>query len=350
MTADTHFSAEEIKRAVDNYIEQQLTQRYDEASELGVSYQRLWRHIRDVTLHGGKRIRPYLTFVGYGSYDEKLLPVAVAQELLHIAMLMHDDVIDQDDIRRGHPNINGTYREIYAPFLDTDQARHYAYSAAILAGDTLLSESYRLIHDAGFDAKVTSKITAQHHLAVYEVIGGELLDVEAGFVTDIDFDPLLIYRYKTSSYSFVAPLLAGAYCAGADEETIAVLHEYASNAGIAFQIQDDLLGVYGDEDETGKSIYTDLREGKQTMLIKYHKELMTPEQHERFATFGQSSATDNQLRMLKDDMVASGARDKTAKLADQYFAMADEQLDAMPDDGRTAELRQFTELLRARRS
>lgn len=102
-------------------------------------------------------------------------------------------------------------------------------------------------------------------MRIQEVVGGELTDVESAFVHDMPFDPIKIYRYKTAGYSFVGPLLSGAYCHEESQDTIDSLRRYAISAGIAFQIHDDLLGVFGDERETGKSTLTDLREGKRTL-------------------------------------------------------------------------------------
>ncbi|QQS21863.1 polyprenyl synthetase family protein [Candidatus Saccharibacteria bacterium] len=339
---------DKVLHAVDAYIKLLLQQRRDRAVSIGHSYEALWSHTSNMVMNGGKRIRPYLTFVGYGAYDERLVPVAAAQELAHVAMLMHDDIIDQDDVRRGVPNMNGIYKSLYGGYLDTQLSTHYAHAAAMLAGDALLSEAYRLVYSAGYDQAVTTQVVAQLHESIYEVIGGELLDVEAGFVTDTVFDPLIVYRYKTSSYSFIGPLLSGAYCAGVDEATIETLRQYAINVGIAFQIEDDLLGVFGNESATGKSNETDLREGKLTALITYHREGMNDEQRQRFAVFGNADASSAELAALRVDLEASGARQKTRQLAERYFTTAMQHLQALEPGPRRTELEQFTRQLRGR--
>lgn len=287
--------------------------------------------------------------VGYGGVDEAIMPVAVAQELIHNAMLMHDDVIDQDFVRHGKKNINGHYRETYQAYLDDARAMHYANSAGILAGDALISESYQLIFSSNFAPHIQAELARQLFTSIYEVIGGELVDVEAAFVTDTKFDPITVYRYKTAGYSFVGPLLSGAYCSETDDSTIEHLTTFAINAGIAFQIQDDLLGIYGDEKATGKSTLTDLREAKQTLLVLFHKEQMNVEAANRFAAFGNPDTSDDQLREIKNDMISSGARDRVIEQVTAYFDRARQALDSLPDTDRRTLLNEFIDWLSERR-
>lgn len=288
----TQLSLERTRTLVDAQMRSLFDERRRRAALINKSYAAFWDHIAEVAMAGGKRIRPYLTMVGNGSFDERVLPVALAQEFIHIAMLVHDDIIDQDTMRHGVNNMTGRYIDTYSPHVDDVRALHYANSAAMLGGDSLISEAYRLIETSTYSHEVRQKLSEQLATSIFEVIGGELLDVEAGFVTNVSHDPLTIYRYKTSSYSFIGPLLSGAYCAGTDDATLATLERFATNMGVAFQIQDDLLGVFGDEQQTGKSTTSDLREGKQTLLVRYHTDLMTPEQRERFAWFGKQDASE----------------------------------------------------------
>ncbi len=348
MDHDTNFS--ETPALIDTYIHDVLSRRITSAADVGESYVHLWQHIEKIVMVGGKRIRPYLTMVGNGRVDERVVPIAAAQELVHAAMLIHDDIIDQDFVRRGQKNIGGIYLDIYGEVLDETRATHYANSAAIMAGDALLSEAYFLVNSSSYDGEVKQKVFNQLHVSIYEVIGGELMDVESGFMQGRQFDPLQIYRYKTSSYSFIGPLLSGAYCAGESQPVIDALNEFATDIGIAFQIQDDLLGVFGEESTTGKSTLTDIHEGKQTVLVKYHRELMNEEQRTRFdTTFGQPQAEDVAVSQLKQDMEDSGAREKTSVLTASYFEKARTALTSLPDDARKSELQMFTDQLERRR-
>lgn len=281
---------------------------------------------------GGKKLRPYLTMIGYGKYSHDVVPVAAAQELLHSAVLMHDDVIDEDTIRRGRQNINGIYQAKYGPFTSQKLSRHYSYGAGVLAGDALLSEAYRVLFDAPFSPAVISSVAKQLHQSVFHVIGGELMDVEAGFMKDAHYDPMTIYRHKTASYSFIGPLLAGALCRSAHQRELRLLEKIGNSIGIAFQLQDDLLGVFGNKDTLGKTVLLDLKEGKATHLIACHKARMSTEQKTHFlSTFGNQRATKSMLEQLKSDLVVSGAQRECEELAANYFHTATGHINALPN-------------------
>lgn len=333
---------------MNDYLERIFVARTEKADSIHERYRLLWDRIERLSFCGGKRIRPYLTMVAYGQMDEKIAPVAAAQELVHIAMLIHDDVIDEDDVRRGQKNINGTYKEEYNNYLDPPRASHFASSIGILAGDALLSEAYFAIADCEFDATIKQKILKRLHSSVYEVIGGELIDVEAGFVP-VSIDPELIYRYKTSSYSFVGPLLTGAYCAELGAKTCAALEEFGTSLGIAYQIQDDLLGVFGSQEEIGKTPLIDLRDGKHTLLAAYHKEMMDEAATKRFTYFGKTQATDEQLLAIKNDMEASGAKQRTIDAATEYSSRAVAALQSLESGARREELQRLAEQLTDRK-
>lgn len=344
----SELSLTDARSMTDAFLAELLRHRTESAGMIGERYRYLWEQITPIVLTGGKRIRPYLVMVGFGALDEQIVPVAAAQELLHYAMLMHDDVIDQDFVRRGMPNLNGHYRDAYQRYLDEPRATHYAYSMAIMAGDALISESYRLLANTSFDANVREQLAERHAQSVYEVIGGELLDVEAPFVRDAAFDPMQVYRYKTAGYSFIGPLQMGAYAAGADQDTLALLEAYGEKAGIAFQIADDLLGVYGDEATTGKSTLTDLREGKQTILVAYHRERMDNEQRERFGAFGAPESDSDVLEAIKRDMEQSGARAAAERLLEEYWQESERICAQLPDGTQKDSLVALGAMLRGR--
>ena len=326
-------SISEVRPLVEDLIQAVLDERTEQAEKIHPTYANFWKTIEPMAMAGSKkRIRPYLTVLGYGKIDDEIIKIATAQEFIHLAMLIHDDVIDKDLVRNGQKNVIGRYVDEYAGMVKDDEVLHYANSAAILAGDAILSEAYLLLSQSNFDQTIKERVIKQMGTSVYEVIAGELMDVEATFRAAKTFDPLSIYRYKTASYSLVGPLLSGAYCAGADEDLVAKLESFGIVAGIVFQVQDDLLGVYGDEQKTGKSTVGDLIEGKRTLLVANHEQAMNQEQAARFDKyFGNQSATKDQLEQLKIDMIDSGARDKTVgyitecdgKIADLLGQIAD---------------------------
>lgn len=335
------------KASTEEFLAQRLSDRKKAASAIHPSYGALWENIEHVTLAGGKRLRPSLTMIGFGSFSEEILPIAAAQELLHTAMLMHDDIIDQDLIRHGQENISGIYTHKYGKWLSPLPARHYADGSALLGGDLLISEAYHSIAQSGLEPAVITHLLEQLHASFFEVIGGELMDVEAAFVQDTPYDPKTIYRYKTASYSFIRPLLAGATCAGADNTTLESLSAFGASAGIAFQLQDDLLGLFGDASKTGKSTLTDLKEAKATHLIAVHKKNMNAEMSERFlASFGKEEASEADLEELKQDLIASGAKTATEEEVVRYYT---EALQALKDLPQKKLLEEFVEGMMGRR-
>ncbi len=302
-----------------------LNEQKDTALAIHSSYGRLYEEIERVVFAGGKRLRPHLVFLGYGSYDESVAKVAAAHELLHVALLIHDDIIDRDTLRHGQATIHHNYDIVhYAPFLDNHQDRHhFSTSAALLAGDLLISSAYELLRRASLELDQYQEVTRLMSVGIFEVAGGELLDTEAPFVPGT-YAPMLVYRYKTTGYSFISPLLSGAVLSSHNSaEDIDKLRTYATNLGIAYQIKDDYLGVFGETATTGKSTFSDLREGKQTVLIAEFEKKATPEQRELFnTTFGQPSASETNLLLLKDALKESGALNEAARLEKEFTEKA----------------------------
>lgn len=325
-------SIDTVKSLVNERIKSVISRRIEQADGIHPAYLKFWQHILNTALAGGKRMRAYLTVVGYGEIDDDILSVATAHELLHIAMYIHDDVIDGDLVRHGQKNFGGSYLDEYKDLAPAAEVAHYANSAAILAGDALLSEAYQLINSTNFASDIKERLSRQLGNSIFEVIGGELLDVEASFIKLMEVDPITVYRYKTASYSTVGPLMAGAFCSRRSDESLSQLADAATNIGIAFQIQDDLLGVFGDELESGKSTIGDLREGKKTLLINKHMVNMNDAQMRRFEMyFGNNQADDAVFIELKKDIVDSGAKQETEEYIAMYFDKAKSQIDELPD-------------------
>lgn len=225
----------------------------------------LWEAL--ATQIGGKLLRPRLTataYLGLGGRDTSaLVPVAAAIEVLHTAMLIHDDLIDHDDVRRGRPNIAGLYRSGAV----SEASPEAADAAALLGGDLAMWSAVDLVLDAGLEPGIQTQVLRLLVRSVHTTVGGELLDVLGQFRAPGDVDAQSVARLKTAVYSCVVPLVAGAYLAGADQNACDHVERYGESAGVAFQLVDDLLGTFGDPAVTGKSSLSDLREGKRTELI-----------------------------------------------------------------------------------
>jgi len=293
------------------------------AEPLGAAYVELWNRIEDSTT-GGKRFRPRMVFAAYealgGTDSEAAAYVGAAFELLHTALCLHDDVIDRDFVRRGIPNVAGAFRDrAAAAGMSADAAEHHGVSAAVIAGDLALFNAYRLIDRSGVGDSTRARLLEVMDEALFASAAGELIDIDFTLQADgphVD-DILSMERLKTAVYSFEGPLQAGAILAGASDETVATLGDFGREIGIAYQVVDDVLGVFGTEAETGKTTLGDLREGKRTVLIAY---AATAPGWDGYAElFGDPALTDDDAARLRMHLIESGARTFAEGLA-RYYA------------------------------
>lgn len=320
------------KSDVNTLIDQTLVDFFESsiahARTIDVHYETLWKNLYALHSSGGKRIRPKIVMLAYSAFGgtdvDAVIPIACAHELLHFSMLIHDDIIDRDTIRYGVDNISGRYENIYGPFVSSDADRtHYANSAAIMAGDLMITSAYNLI--ATSSVPDDQKILAQRimYQSIFDVVGGELLDTESAFRPIGSIDSLKVAHFKTASYSFVGPFVTGASLARATKAEIDILKKLAINLGIAYQLTDDLLGVFGDESKTGKSSSSDIREGKRTYLVEAAVKKLTPEQLPVFlAHFGKRDATDDRIDAIRKLIIETGARHDTELQIEHYTQTA----------------------------
>jgi len=326
------------KIMVDDFLAPLLQQLTEDARRISPHYETLWQDIQNLYFAGGKRLRSYMTFLTYEAFSDtpvaSILPAAAAQELLHIAMLVHDDIIDRDDTRYGVKNIARQYLDHYEELIDDpEDRRHYSSSAAILAGDLLITQSYILIAETQVEPAIVLKTQKLLAHATFRVIGGELLDTEAAFRGADSADPLLIAEQKTASYSFVSPFLIGATLAEVSPIQRNILEKLGEQLGIAYQLRDDILGVFGNKAKTGKSVDGDIKEGKRTLLIAEFYKLATESQLEEFSLlFGKHDATESEIKRAKMLLIDSGAKASVENLIMAYSEYTHELLGSLDID------------------
>ena len=315
MQTTTSLSPGVIKEHIDAQLAAYFEKRRVESVALGASYVQLWKSLETLVMAGGKRFRPYMVVLAHQAYApeeaiQPILPAAAAQELVHQAVLIHDDIIDRDTIRYGIDNITGQYNTLYAPFItDTNERHHMATSAALLAGDILLSDAHHFMHALKKPETMVQRASDILSTAVFEVVGGELLDTEVSFLPPGSISPEIIAHYKTASYSFVSPLTMGAVLGGAGEKEVATLTELSLHLGIGYQLRDDLIGMFGDSAVTGKSTTTDITEGKRTFLVERFEACATKTQKASFAAaFHNQDATPQEIAACKQALIDSGAK------------------------------------------
>lgn len=268
-------------------------------------------------VRGGKKLRPLMFLhvlsglVGRPAVDEAVLDVACAIELLHAALVMHDDVIDRDSVRRGQRNVSGRAADRAAsggaPIV---AAERFGAAAGIVAGDQLLSLAMRLIARADIAAGVRGELVGLIDEAVFASAAGEHAD--AWFRLGLDDASADRVRrtaaLKTAAYSFQAPLAAAAVLARVDDDRARALREIGRRMGVVYQLRDDVLGVFGDPVRTGKSVVADLREGTQSLLVVFARD--ASEWPGVSARFGDDALEDDDAEAIRRVMRDSGARDR----------------------------------------
>ncbi|MFF2052198.1 polyprenyl synthetase family protein [Leifsonia sp. NPDC058194] len=318
--------------AVDGRIAAFFAERIGASAGYGDDYQRLWTSARAAS-DGGKRMRPrfVLSTVAAlgGDIDAAAIDTATAFELLHTAFLLHDDVIDGDTVRRGRPNLSGEFAaDATAHGVARGPARLWGESASILAGDLLLHAATALVGRLDVRAPVRERLLDVLDHSVVVTAAGELADVGLAVgLTPLSLPEVLgMTERKTAAYSVAGPILAGAVLAGADDALLSVLAEYGRLVGIAFQLGDDLLGVYGDQQRTGKSVVSDLREGKKTTLIAFARS--TDEWPQIEARLGREDLGPSDAAELAAALEACGARRFVERLVADQVEQAVEALDS----------------------
>ena len=225
---------------------------------------------------GGKRLRPAFCYWGYAAIDgqpidrDALLDATVGFELLHVSALVHDDLIDDSDTRRGMPAAHRQLEELHRTRHGIGDPEAFGRAGAIILGDLLAAWSTQRFATAGLEPQAFARARDVLDRVRTDVNVGQFLDIaaEAGLGTaDPVADAAQVVEFKTARYTMIRPLQFGAALAGADEAVLAGLERVGSAVGRAFQFRDDLPGVFGAEAVTGKPAGDDLRENKRTVLV-----------------------------------------------------------------------------------
>ncbi|WP_225831135.1 polyprenyl synthetase family protein [Streptomyces sp. NK08204] len=282
---------------------------------------------------GGKRIRPVLTVMGWQAAGGEtglaaVVRVAASLEMFHAFALIHDDIMDGSETRRGRPTIH----RILAGKRGDDRTERFGLGAAVLLGDLAFAWSDHLLHMADLTAAQSAAVMPLLTEMRTEVMLGQYLDLRAtGELTDDVEATLTVNRYKTAKYTVERPLHIGAALAGADAKTLAACTAFALPLGEAFQLRDDLLGVYGNVRDTGKSRLDDLRAGKNTTLVALALRAGDAAQRARLRTLigdpGLDEAGAEEVRAL---FAVTGARDAVERMIDDRYRQALEALDTAP--------------------
>lgn len=267
---------------------------------------------------GGKRIRGILIMLGYYLKNNDIIysmPLAAAYEFFQTSILIHDDIIDNDNIRRGEKTI---------PFYNKDKYKiddmNTYNSIGLCIGDLGLYYGNKIISD-NYEGKDLNNALSLYNKTVIDTIRGEILDVMIPFkeknnikIDDLEKEIMNIYSLKTAYYTIVGPLSLGMKLANFSNEEINKLEKFSHNIGVAFQINDDLIGIY--KDDTGKVIGSDIEEFKQTILYSYTKN--TKYYGELMKYYGKILDCDS-LKRVREIFKESGAKEYAVNLRNNLY-------------------------------
>ncbi|WP_433226098.1 polyprenyl synthetase family protein [Microtetraspora malaysiensis] len=268
-----------------------------------------YRLLRGFILGGGKRVRPLLCYWGWrgagGADCDQIVSAGAALELCHAGLLIHDDIMDSSDLRRGHPTMHRSLAGLHPGLA----ARSFGQAAAILLGTLTLAWSDELLSGSGVEPSRLKRARALFDRLRTEVIAGQYLDILAQ-VRDLPTveQALTVVRYKTAKYTVERPLQIGGALAGADPSLLDVYSRFGVPLGEAFQLRDDVLGMFGDPAQTGKPVLDDLREGKHTILIAHALQHASPAEAAHLRRWhGNPELTEEQAAGVRQIVIGTGA-------------------------------------------
>ena len=296
---------------------------------------------QDYTMRGGKRLRALLALVGYWSKgwrqgDEKVITgIMAAIELLQSYLLIHDDIMDKDMLRRGGPTVHVWFSKKCRESSWRD-CEHYGVSQAITAGDLLEASAVGLLASACLNTNVLKDLVLTYARGLRKVAYGQYLDVlfsQLPLSSVHEDDIMLVYKLKTSSYTVELPLHLGAIASGKyNDALLRELSAYAIPAGIAFQIRDDIIGLYGDPSITGKPSGSDVKSKKKTILVIKAYELANRNDkailEEVYNVLAEHEITSSHVEEVRRIVKESGGLNYAEDLINKYVDMANGALES----------------------
>ena len=297
----------------------------------------LYEPIEYTLAAGGKRVRPQLAMIAcqmFGGKEKEVLPAALALEVFHNFTLLHDDVMDKADVRRGRATVHVKWNE----------------NTAILSGDQMLIEAYKLL--SGVPADKLPRVLQLFNKMATEICEGQQYDVDFETQEQVTIDEYLkMIRLKTSVLLANA-LQTGAYIAGADEQAQEALYEFGINIGLAFQIQDDILDVWGDPKTFGKAVGGDICCNKKTFVfLEAMRRGGKRREGERLEEWYSQVLEDNTTKIasVKEIFEQLDVRTACEKVVEEYTQKALALLNHLPQNAATEQLRQLANKLNTRK-
>jgi len=301
----------EIDKRIAKYFDEEINKNFGFNKRQKKEVRTMLEHCKEYLLRKQKKLRPAFVHLGYKlggkRVNEIIWKAALGVDLVaDAAILMHDDFMDGDELRRGKLTTHEYYSRIV-------KDKHLGEAIAVNVGDVMLCLGFELVADVG-----NAAATKQLLRGIANTAYGQAYDLSLeAFGKWTEEDVICLHRAKTAIYTYENPLFIGAHLAKLPKEAFDILHEYAMNGGVAFQLQDDILGVYGSPEKTGKSADSDLKQGKCTLMVL--KAWDKPEVHK---VWGKMDASRENLDAAKKVIMDCGAYEYNKKLAREYAARA----------------------------
>ncbi|MFA5894177.1 MAG: polyprenyl synthetase family protein [Candidatus Shapirobacteria bacterium] len=308
-----------IDKKLEEYWKTELKKNFGFNSKQKELVEKMLTHAAEHSLRSSKRLRGAFTYYGYllgKDRDERIWNAALGVELVHTALLMHDDFMDQDDVRRGKPTTH--------KFFENGDS-HYGDTMAVNSGDAVLEIGQELLLSADFEPEAVRRATLKMLRGITQTVWGQAYDVTLEKILDKvdEEDVIVLHKAKTAIYTYENPLYIGAILAGLSGEVFKVLTDYSMDGGVAFQLQDDILGVFGDPEKTGKSANSDLLQGKVTLLILRTFKDGTPEQIEDLKkVWGKRKAEPDDIEKAKKALIDSGSLEYSRNISRDFARKA----------------------------
>lgn len=291
----------------------------------------IWLKIIDL-LQGGKRLRGaflYYSYLMHGGKDkDEALKASVLPELIHLYLLIVDDFQDKCELRRNVSTLNKVYREKHLKEFKKRDPVHFGNSIAVLGGLFVNHLSFNYFSQLNFPLQEKIDAIARINGQIVDVGYGQTLDIFSESMEEVTEKSVMnILLLKTAKYTYEGPLQIGAILAGASEADLKILSDYAIPAGMAFQIQDDILGMFGEEEKMGKTANSDLIEGKQTLLIVKALELAGAKGKNFIKqSLGNPDLTSDDVRRVQEIVTECGSLDYAKLMCKNFVAEAKKNL------------------------
>ncbi len=323
-----------VRDAVDGALREFFASRRPLVEQVGPEFTRTAELLERFVLGGGKRLRPLFAWTGWlaaggaqqGEAASAMIRVAAALELVQACALIHDDFIDSSATRRGNPTVHVAVAREHRDRGWSGDSGHFGAGVAVLLGDLALAWADDLVRESGLTPAAQSRIAPVWAAMRTEVLGGQLLDVITESRGDETSETAMrVNRFKTAAYTVERPLQLGASAAGGGARLLDAFGDLGTDLGIAFQLRDDLLGVYGDPSVTGKPSGDDLREGKRTVLLALalaRADAADPDSAALLRSRIGTDLTHAQVAGLREVITGLGAVDELERIIDDLTARA----------------------------